>query len=144
MSGRRVAGGRRARREGQSGSFIRKTARWPQQAPACRAVSVPGTNKVIFQELWTHEARLSILTVRIWVEFYSYLLRQTVRPVKRFKNLLQDSQLGEFYAVHTAAKFNQRISIWRRGMHRKMRVDGGSHGKAPEKDERVLLINRLR
>ncbi|KAJ7865125.1 hypothetical protein B0H14DRAFT_3133471 [Mycena olivaceomarginata] len=73
-----------------------------------------------------------------------YLLRQTVRPVKRFKNLLRDSQLGEFYAVHAAAKFDQRISIWRRGMHRKMRVDGGSHGKAPEKDERVLLTNRLR
>ncbi|KAJ7830718.1 hypothetical protein B0H14DRAFT_3143422 [Mycena olivaceomarginata] len=73
-----------------------------------------------------------------------YLLRQTVRPVKRFKNLLRDSQLGEFYAVHAAAKFDQRMSIWRRGMHRKMRVDGGSHGKAPEKDERVLLTNRLR
>ncbi|KAJ7894298.1 hypothetical protein B0H14DRAFT_2559423 [Mycena olivaceomarginata] len=44
------------------------------------------------------------MTIRIWVEFYSYLLRRTVRPVIRFKHVLRDGQLGRFYAVHAAAK----------------------------------------
>ncbi|KAJ7675305.1 hypothetical protein B0H14DRAFT_2656515 [Mycena olivaceomarginata] len=48
------------------------------------------------------------MTIRIWVEFYSYLLRRTVRPVIRFKHVLRDGQLGRFYAVHAAAKLIKR------------------------------------
>lgn len=33
-----------------------------------------------------------------------------MRPVKRFKNVLRDSQLGESSAVHAAVKFDQRIT----------------------------------